>query len=90
MSTTLDQISTNDFAQQCINSLADVKRSLPKTWKSALQPYKDEISALAAANKTNTTRALLTIITNINDDVNGQHVLKVKHVYYLAAYCDML
>ena len=48
MSTNTSELASKDFAQQCINSLADIKRSMPKTWKTAIQPYKDEIATQLA------------------------------------------
>jgi len=90
MSTNLDELTTKDFAQQCVDSLADVKRSMPKTWKSALTEYKDEISGEAAEAKVNNTTALLNIINRVNRDTIELSIIKMKHLFFLAAYCDML
>lgn len=90
MSTNNNELATKDFAQECINALADIKRSLPKTWKADLQPYKDEINSVATTEHLNVTNSLLTIINRINTDTVDLSILKVKHLFFLAAYCDML
>ncbi len=90
MSTNLDELATKDFAQQGINSLADIKRSMPKTWKLALADYKDEITVEASEAKVNNTTALLNIINRVNRDTLELSIIKMKHLFFLAAYCDML
>lgn len=90
MSTNTNDLASKDFAQQCINSLANIKRSMPKTWKTAIQPYKDEISTTSKEKGLNTTDALLTIINKLNTDKLELSILKIKHLFFLAAYCDML
>lgn len=90
MSTTVEELSAKDFAQNCINSLADVKRSMPGTYKNALAPYKLEITAEAVSAKVANTEAVINILTRINRDTEDMAIIKMKHLFFLAAYCDML
>lgn len=90
MSMTLDEVQTKEFAQECINALADIKRSFPKNWKASLQPYKDEILAEGKQHQKNNTGALLFILNGINKRLLPIAETKIQYLFYLAAYCDML
>lgn len=90
MSISLDEVQTKEFAQECINALADIKRSFPKTWKTSLQPYKDDIIAAGNKHQKNNTDSLLIILNGINKRSLPIEEVKIQYLFFLAAYCDML
>jgi hypothetical protein len=90
MTTTTELLRGKDFAEHAINALADIKRSLPKDWKRALEPYKTKIRKEAANTQTSDTNAVLLLLEKINKAGLTDKVLKIQHFFLLAAYGDML
>ena len=90
MSTSTEFLKGKDFADHAINALADIKRSLPKDWKRALEPYKTRIRTQASETNSTETNAVLMLLEKANKAGLTDKVLKIQHFFLLAAYGDML
>jgi len=90
MTTTHDNIQGQDFARHCVDALSDLRRALPDTYKEALQPYKEKIDLQARQTGSTMTHAVLNLLTALNNQHLTKAALKVQHLFFMAAYCDML
>lgn len=90
MSITYANLQGRDFAEHCVNALADIKRALPKSWQQVLAPYKQQITEEAEKTHDTNTNAVLNLLSRINTANMAEATLKMQHFFLLAAYCDML
>lgn len=90
MSTNYENMQAKDFAEHCVNALADIKRAMPKTWDSALDPYRQAIREQARSAAATNTHAVLMLLKNANVTNVNDTVLRMQHFFLMAAYCTML
>lgn len=90
MTSSYETMQAKDFAEHSVNALADIKRAMPKTWNSALDPYRKAIREEARSSSTNNTHAVLSLLQKANLASVNETVLRMQHFFYLAAYCTMI
>ncbi|MFI5171021.1 MAG: hypothetical protein ACHQFW_01455 [Chitinophagales bacterium] len=89
MSTNAEELTIKEFAQGCINALANIKRSMPKNWEQTLQPYKIQILDHASKNQVSKASAIIAILRITNKKNQKPEVIKMESMFYMAAYCDL-
>ncbi|MBK7035713.1 MAG: hypothetical protein KBF42_10200 [Chitinophagales bacterium] len=87
MSTNVEDVRVQEFAQQCLNALRRIKHSMPKTWKETLAPFQKEIKEVGAAHNVNDSAALELIISKLEKETALRENLRTSLTFYMAAYC---
>lgn len=85
-----DHLKAKDFATQCLRAYLDIQHAMPKTWKTAIQPYKEQIEAEVTSSGLTLTGTILQILNRVTQSGMAMDKVKLEHYYFMAAYYSLL